>query len=63
MTKRVSSVQVSETYHRLKEQMAAPSVKESLPQSWQQLINIKEVYYTALSHHHFGVGQCCQIPE
>ncbi|XP_043221846.1 rhophilin-2-like isoform X1 [Amphibalanus amphitrite] len=50
------AAQVSETYHRLREQMAAPSVQESLPLSWQQLIHIKEVYYTALSHHHFGVG-------
>ena len=38
--------------------MAAPSVQESLPLSWQQLIHIKEVYYAALSHHHFAVGEC-----
>jgi len=50
------AAQVAEVYHRLREQMAAPSVEESLPLSWQQLIHIKEVYYTALSHHHFAVG-------
>ncbi|XP_037094828.1 rhophilin-2-like [Pollicipes pollicipes] len=50
------AAQVAEVYHRLREQMAAPSVQESLPVSWQQLIHIKEVYYTAISHHHFAVG-------
>ncbi|XP_037085642.1 rhophilin-2-B-like [Pollicipes pollicipes] len=50
------AAQVSEVYHRLREQMSPPSVEESVPPSWQQLVHIKEVYYVALAHHHFAIG-------
>ena len=52
--------QVSEMYRRLGEQMAPMSEasEESVPPSWQDLVHIKEVHYSALAHNHFAIGEC-----
>ncbi|XP_043234654.1 rhophilin-2-like, partial [Amphibalanus amphitrite] len=52
------AAQVSEMYRRLGERMTpmSESSEESVPPSWQDLVNIKAVHYSALAHNHLALG-------
>ncbi|KAF0311589.1 Rhophilin-2 [Amphibalanus amphitrite] len=54
------AAQVSEMYRRLGERMTpmSESSEESVPPSWQDLVNIKAVHYSALAHNHLALGRC-----